>query len=108
MIDYKAWHFWFGVGQYAIAVALWIYTWMSNRQKAQAGDLARTRQDVGKIETRVVKLETGTITFQELGKVYDRINEVSDQVSEMSGSVKGIERAVDRIQEYLMKNGEGR
>lgn len=103
--DYGAGRFWFGIGQYLIAGAIGIYAWFSNKQKAQARDVAQVKADLAVFETRVIKLESSAITHKELGKVYNRINEVSEQVSEMSGSVKSIESALDRIQEHLMKNG---
>jgi hypothetical protein len=118
--NWRAWQFWFSVGQYIIAIVVGAYVWISNRDKARVRDIKRVEEctaidiegiketlagEIKNVGTRVTRLENSTISHEDLGKVYDRINGVSDQVSAQTEAINGLKRAVDMIHQHLLNSG---
>ena len=51
MIDYKAYQFWLAVAVALEGIVVGVYTWVSNRDKAQAEDIKEVKGDLQKLET---------------------------------------------------------
>lgn len=119
--DYSAWQFWFGVGQYIIALLVAIFVWLRTRDRARVTDINTVKEctskdiedikdtistDIRSVGTRVTRLENSTISHGDLAKVYDQINAVGKQVSGLTGTVKGIKGGVDMIHQHLLSGGK--
>lgn len=107
-LDYNAWQFWLTVAVVIGNIGVLIYTWVSNRNKAQTKDIKEIKEDVQDVETRVTKLEAGSISHGDLSKVYDRINDVGKGVSKLEGSINGLQESVGLIHQHLLDSGGGK
>ena len=105
--NYTALRFWFDVGQYVVTIAIGVYVWVSGRLSARAGELARARKEMGRMNERLRKLEIDmdhAIDHEDLRAVHERINAVGDLVANLSGKMDGVKGAVDMIQEHLLSD----
>ena len=107
MIDYKAYQFWLAVAVALEGIVVGVYTWVSNRDKAQAEDIKEVKGDLQKLETRVTRLEAGSISHEDLSKVYDRINDVGNAVSGLDEAITGLRESVGLIHQHLLNSNGG-
>lgn len=99
-IDYTAWRFWFDLMQLGGICAIGVYSWWSNREKV-------TTRKFREHETRIVQLENDVrhpncqyhLGFEA------RLDTLHGDIRELAGGVKGLRRAVDLMNEYLINNG---
>ncbi len=108
MIDYRAWQFWLAVVVAVEGVVIGIYSWITNKDKAQAKDIKEIKGEIQGVENRVTKLEAGSISHADLSKVYQKINDVGNDVSELNGSIKGLKESVGLIHQHLLNSGGGK
>lgn len=136
--DYTAARFYLDLSQFALTGAIGVYVWWTNREKvnskrfealekevahrataAEVADL-RAQQTVScKLHTaRTAQLEGNFIELRadlknapshnNLSRIHDRIDALTKEVGSIAGSLGGINRAVDLINEHLIKKGGDR
>lgn len=99
-IDYPAWRFWFDFLQLSGICAVGVYTWWSNREKV-------TSKKFGDLEERLAHVETAIAHPRceyHLG-FETRLDTMHGDIRELTGGIKGLRRAVDLMNEYLINKG---
>ena len=118
--DYEAARFWMGLLQILGLVALFVYTHVTNKSKANASAINTVRGDMeatyDHLEERVVRCERrqdvfesrmdGAPTHQDLSKVYDRLNDVAEDLSGCSGQMRALSHQLSMVNSYLL-NAKG-
>lgn len=118
--DYEAARFWMGFLQILGLVALFVYTHITNKSKANASAINTVRGDMeatyDHLEERVVRCERrqdvfesrmdGAPTHQDLSKVYDRLNDVAEDLSGCSGQMRALSHQLSMVNSYLL-NAKG-
>ena len=118
--DYEAARFWMGFLQILGLVALFVYTHVTNKSKANASAINTVRGDMeatyDHLEERVVRCERrqdvfespmdGAPTHQDLSKVYDRLNDVAEDLSGCSGQMRALSHQLSMVNSYLL-NAKG-
>ncbi len=116
--DYAAAKFWMGVIQLVSVVALFIYTHMTNKSKANTSAINTVRTDLehehSQLEERVARTErrqdvfesklNGAPTHQDLSKVYDRLNDVAEDLSGARGQMSALSHQLSLVNQYLLNN----
>lgn len=121
--DYDAAKFWMGVLQLVALAALFVYTHITSKSKANASAINTVRQDMegvyGHLEERVSRTERrldvfesrieSAPTHQDLSKVYDRLNDVAEDLSGVSGQMRALSHQLSMVNQYLLnqKGGHG-
>ncbi|RCW62620.1 uncharacterized protein DUF2730 [Marinobacter nauticus] len=118
--DYEAARFWMSFLQILGLVALFVYTHITNKSKANASAINTVRGDMeatyDHLEERVVRCERrqdvfesrmdGAPTHQDLSKVYDRLNDVAEDLSGCSGQMRALSHQLSMVNSYLL-NAKG-
>jgi len=104
--NYQPWIFGFSIFQFAFNSAVAGYVWWKNRDKV-------TNARFKEIEDRVIKVETKVQSMPVCGnhgrmeendvKLFERFDDLHGDIRELTGGVKGLTRAVDMINEHLLK-----
>ncbi|KMQ74016.1 DUF2730 family protein [Marinobacter subterrani] len=121
--DYEAAKFWMGFIQLAGLVALFVYTHITNKSKANASAINTVRGDLEQqydhLEERVSRTERrqdvfeskldGAPTHQDLSRVYERLNDVAEDLSGVSGQMRALSHQLSMVNQYLLnqKGGQG-
>lgn len=118
--DYEAARFWMGFLQILGLVALFVYTHITNKSKANSSAINTVRGDMeatyDHLEERVVRCERrqdvfesrmdGAPTHHDLSKVYDRLNDVAEDLSGVSGQMRALSHQLSMVNSYLL-NAKG-
>ncbi len=129
-VDYMEWRFWMDVGIYAFNVGLGLYVWWDKRKVKTVKrfqDLETWKTEQG---PRIENLATGMAelksqcaghlkqtnqlgadlsnmpTREDMTKLSDQMNTLSVALGRTSGRLSGIGRAVDLMNQHLLKVGE--
>lgn len=110
--DYEAAKFWMSFFQLVGVIALGIYTYMSNKTKANASAIEAVKDEFDDIKTRVTTIEgklENAPTHRDLSKVYDRLNDVAEDLSSVSGQMRALSNQLSMVNQYLLnqKGGQG-
>lgn len=112
-LDYKALPFWWTVGQSVFLAGLYLYTWLSNRQKANTTAIERLRdaltEDLNDLDDRVIRIETiiqHLPTHEDVGRLHTRINETNESLKHIDGKLTQIDHTTKMINEYLLDRGK--
>ncbi len=111
-LDYEAAKFWMSFIQLAGLVALFIYTHLTNKSKANSSAIESVKEDFDGLKSRVVAIESrleNAPTHQDISKVYDRLNDVAEELSNVSGQMRGALNQLSMVNQYLLnqKGGHG-
>lgn len=134
-MNYEAWRFWIMVAQIAANIVVITYVWWTNREKVNHKRFQGLEKEVAErvtqadLEKAVAKLNApcqGHIqrtcelerrateltadlnhrpSHADMAKLSARMDEVHGDLHEIAGGVKGLQRAVDLMNEYLINNG---
>ena len=133
--NYQPWIFAFNVFQFLLSSGLGIYVWWSNKEKVTNTRFDAQDKRITKIETDIQhpsctrhqalddKLSTSNKALDDKlstsNKALDdklsssnqafnkRLDELHGDIRELTGSVKGLNRAVDLMNEYLINKSKG-
>lgn len=108
------------VGGFVMSVANAVFTWHSNKNRAQRAEIEalkkdlterdeRRRKDVGELRDRVTEVETVIKHLpnqSQIGEVYDSINGVGREVSALGATLKAVSTQVARVETYLLNEGK--
>jgi predicted nuclease with TOPRIM domain len=100
-IDYKAWGFWFGVGQFIFNAAVLLYVTIANRQKANAARVAEAEKRLAQLESDVK--HPPSCTYHP--RLEERMDKAIGKIERMDGKLDGLNRAVDVMNEFLINQG---
>ena len=100
-INYQALTFWFSIINFLIMSGIGVVVWWINRDKI-------TDKRFRAAENRIVQLESDVkhppaCTYH--AQLELRIDAVRSDTAEIKGTVKGINRAVDLMNEFLIQQG---
>lgn len=112
--------FWFDVIQVLWAIAVPLYVWYSNRQRATKEAIARVEtkhdSDLKRLEVRLqehgdrmLQLEQQVLHLpnnDKIGQVHYRIDQLGQGVEGMKGELKQINHTLHLIQSFMMGNKE--
>lgn len=108
-IDFNAVRGWLAIIQFAATAAVGAYAWITARQRATEKDLQALRKRVNdRIEghgDRITRIETNVAhmpTHTDITNLSGRIEALHREIGRMNGTLKGVNRAVDLINEYLL------
>jgi hypothetical protein len=108
--NYQPWIFAFNVFQFLLSSGLGIYVWYSNKEKVTNKRFEAQDQRITKIETEVqhppscTRHQTLEDKLTDLNKASNhRLDALHGDIRELTGSMKGLNRAVDLMNEYLIK-----
>lgn len=101
VINYQSLNFWFQVFQFLLTAAIGIYVWWTNREKV-------TNKRFSAAENRLAQLENDVkhppaCTYHP--RLEERMDAVQGDTREIKGSLKGLAKAVDLINEFLINQG---
>lgn len=119
--DYEAARFWMGFLQLAGLAALFAYTHITNKSKANTTAINVVREDLEdhhrQLEERVARSERrqdvfeskldGAPTHQDLSRVYGRLNDVAEDLSGVSGQMRALSHQLSMVNNYLLNNKGG-
>ena len=112
-IDYKALGFWFQVLQAIITAVVFIYFWLTNRQKANTAAIEQMRKDfnseLNAIDDRLIRVEKDIEhlpTHDDMAALHSRINETSESLKHIDGKLNQIDRTTQMINQYLIDKGK--
>ena len=104
-MDYEAAKFWLEVVMIVTNIALWLFVWNSNKNRATNTKIDSVEQEIeAKLEDHAEKLGRMderlkvAISHTELKPVYDRINNMDKQLGEINGKL----HTLDLIHEMLL------
>ena len=109
--------FWFDAAQVVWAIAVPVYVWYSNRQRATKEAIARVEQkhdaDVKRLEdrlqeygNRVLQLEQQVMHLpnnEKIGQVHYRIDQLGQGVKGMEGQMVQMNHTLQLIQGFLLE-----
>lgn len=120
-IDYNALQFWLSLANTVGLVAIGIYTWWANRNKATAEAIAAARaaaesqiaaltQRLSGNEVRLLNVEhevRDRLRSEDLHDLYNRINEINREMGEFSANLRAANEQLRLHQEFLLHQGHG-
>jgi len=112
-VNYEALRFWFGIVQFILTAGVWVYVWLSNRQRATT----KRVQDLEKLTLERLQEHDGWLnrldtklkyipTRDDHSKLSDRIEDLHGDLHEISGVLSGLRRAVDLMNEHLLNRSD--
>jgi hypothetical protein len=112
-MNYQPWIFAFNVFQFLLSSGLGIYVWWTNKEKVTNTRFEAQDKRITKIEsdlqhpscTRHQVLEEKLSSSNQTMNA--RLDALHGDIRELTGSVKGLNRAVDLMNEYLINKSKG-
>lgn len=111
-IDYKALTFWFQLAQALITGLVFIYLWLTNRQKANTASIEKMRdafnRDLNKLDDRMIRVEKDIEhlpTHDDMAKLHTRVNETAQRLTAVEGELKQINNTLHLMHKHLLSGG---
>lgn len=111
--DYKALSFWLQVGQAVITGLVFVYVWITNRQKANTAAIETMRDEIGnelnEIDDRLIRVEKDIEhlpTHEDMAKLHERVNEANENIKHISGQLTQIDYTMKMVNKYLLESGK--
>lgn len=130
-MDYERWKLYFDIGQLVLTVLVWLYVWLSQRDRVtnrrfivlekellkRMEDMRDSmdirmgsmREDVntrlGSHSNRITRLETvcdKAPNHQDLGLVYSDMKAIGSKVDDLTGQMKGVQKSLSMIETHLL------
>lgn len=112
-LNYNALGFWLQFIQAAATVLVFLYVWITNRQKVNSAAIEKIREDfhneVDEIDDRLIRVEQDVKhlpTHDDMAKLHARINETGEAIKHIAGQVNQIDRTTQMINQYLIDKGK--
>lgn len=94
----------------SISIGSAVYTWFTQRSKANSGDIAQLEERVRLNEMRLERIDERLRDVpeirREIGDIHTRINEVNVTTHNVSGQIKIMTNLLDIIQKVLTRAPE--
>jgi len=115
-MDYKAAAFWLSALQMLGLIALFVYTHLTNKSKANESAISGLRADIHEhidgLEARMTMCESRGAVMErrledapkhsDLSRIYDRLNVVAEDLSKSSGQMRQLSTQLSMINQYLL------
>lgn len=112
-LDYKALGFWLQFVQVVATGFVFLYVWITNRQKANTQAIKEMRDEIGRelneLDDRLICVEKDIEhlpTHDDMAKLHSRINETSEAIKHIAGQLNQIDRTTQMINQYLLDKGK--
>ena len=108
-LDWTALRFLLDLVLVAGMCAVAYYTWWASRMNANKTAIKRVDERVHEVEGRVAEVErelNHMPTHADISELSSRIGDVHGDLREIKGSLKGLSRAVDLMNEHLIRQGD--
>ena len=112
-IDYKALGFWLQLAQALVTVLVFLYVWLTNRQKANTAAIETMRDEIGEelneFQDRLIRVEKDIEhlpTHEDMAKLHERVNETKEVVDTMAGQLTQIDYTMKMVNKYLLESGK--
>ena len=99
-MDYAAWRFWFDALQLFGTLLIGVYVWWTSRERVTKKRFEEQDKRISNLEFEVKR--GGCPHHPDLVK---RMDIMHGEMKELIGTVKGVNRAVDLMNEYLINHG---
>ncbi|MDP2548071.1 DUF2730 family protein [Oceanobacter sp. 4_MG-2023] len=110
-LDYKALGFWLQAIQALITGAVFLYVWLTNRQKANTSAIKELREEltrsINDMDDRVIRVEKDIEhlpTHSDMAGLHARVNDANDSIKSMSGELKQMNHTLQLINDHLLNN----
>lgn len=107
-IDWNAMRFFLDALVLAGMVAIGVYTWWVSRRQATASAIKEVDRRVDGVDERLTQVESDMQhmpTQTDVAELSGRIGELHGDLREIKGSLRGLSRAVDLMNEHLIRQG---
>lgn len=111
-LDYKALGFWLQLGQAFLTLALFVYAWVTTRQKANTASIDKMKtdfsRDLNNIDDRLIRVERDLEHLpkhKDMAALHKRVNETNESVKNMSGQLTQIDHTMKLINRFLIEKG---
>jgi len=108
-MTYDALRFWLEITVLISVVANTVYTFISNKQKANKTAINDMSKDINTLVRRVdgqANQLNNAPTHQDLSRMYERMNSVGNKLEKMSGVIEGMATQLSLINEHLINGGK--
>jgi tetrahydromethanopterin S-methyltransferase subunit G len=112
MLDYKALSFWLQAAQALLTGAVFLYVWVTSRQKANTTAIkevhASLSEEINKVDDRLIQVEKDieyAPSRADFDKMSSRINTISDSVNHVEGELKQMNNTLQMINDHLINQG---
>lgn len=109
-VDYRALDFGWKVGSALVAVALFVYTWISTRDKDNSKHIKAVEEmlinKIAEHDKRMTQLETAIShlpTAEKMAELRAEVRVTGAQIDGMSQRMGGVTIQLSRIEDYLLK-----
>jgi Sec-independent protein translocase protein TatA len=110
--DYKAWEFWFEVGQFLFIGVVSLVVFAANKQKANSTSIVNLdkelKKEINEIDDQLIRVQTEVKHLpdhDDFGNVHRRIDELAQCVKKMEGQTGQINANVKLLTEHLLNKG---
>lgn len=111
-LDYKALAFWLQLIQAVVTGLVFLYVWLTNRQKVNASAIETLRDDLSRqindLDDRVIRVEKDVEhlpTHEDMAGLHTRVNEANDNIKEMRGQLSQMNHTLQLINDHLLNKG---
>jgi len=91
-----------------VVVGNFLYTWITNRTKANGAAINRVETDLNEVVRRVDLLEQkveAAPTHDDVDRIYRRIDDINGEMKQMHGEISGSTSTLNLIHDYLLNKG---
>jgi len=110
-IDYAAWRFWIGIGQWGFNILVAIYLWINRRHQATNVRVTEIDKRVTAGEKDIIEIRSDLKHLPDQ-KQFDRLSAdirlLTCELGEMKGRLGGLNRVADLMNEFLINQGGGK
>lgn|GEM_PF-6835989 len=100
--DYASAKFWADIGQWIFNALVATYLWINRRHNETLDKIESACEKIDEHE-RDISLLKSHPSHDQSGRMVEQIERMSGEISEIKGRLTGINRAVDLMNEYLIK-----
>lgn len=111
-LDYKALGFWLQFIQVAATVLVFLYVWITNRQKVNSDAIEKMREqfsaEVNEIDDRLIRVEQDIKhlpTHEDVSDLRTSIGTTNQNLTELRGTINQINNTVSLMHSYLLNGG---
>ncbi|MCY0966146.1 DUF2730 family protein [Parathalassolituus penaei] len=112
-LDYKALGFWLQLAQAVITGMVFVYVWLTSRQKANTAAIDKLREDlhgsINALDDRLIRVERDVDhlpTHDDMSKLHTRVNEANENIKEMRGTLGQLNHTLQLMHQHMLNGGK--
>ncbi len=102
-MDLESARLWTDIGQWVFNGLVAVYLWITRRHKATIGQIQRACSQIEEQEREIIRIKATLPSQGQFERLSAQMEHLSAEMNEMKGRLGGINRAVDLMNEYLIK-----